>query len=298
VSEEVALPGLERHAAALASSATPSALFGALLEAAKVAAPRAGILLLRGGRLRGWGSSGTSAGAAAAFRSLDLLAEASFAAPALAAEGPTVLEDSPLGAAGEAAPLARVGLPVRAGGRVVAVLVAERLAEGLWAPSALAVLCTLASLRLELDLARRRLSPVEAPPPPSPPAAPAQVAAPALPPPPPPAPAPEPTGLAPVAPAAAAPAADPRHEEARRFARLIATDIRLYNEEAVVLGRRQGDLLRRLQDPLARGREAFVRRFGDLGDEGLRLLHEACVQVLAAGDEALLPFHTLRPTRP
>jgi hypothetical protein len=92
--------------------------------------------------------------------------------------------------------------------------------------------------------------------------------------------------------------ADSRRDEARRFARLIATDIRLYNEEAVVLGRRQGDLLRRLQDPIARGREAFVRRFGDLGDDGLRLLHESCVQVLAGGDDALLPFHTLRPARP
>jgi hypothetical protein len=106
-----------------------------------------------------------------------------------------------------------------------------------------------------------------------------------------------PTGLAPVPPLSLPAATDPRHEEARRFARLIATDIRLYNEEAVVTGRRQGDLLRRLQDPLTRGRETFVRRFGDLGDDGLRLLHEACVQVLAAGDEALLPFHTLRPAR-
>jgi hypothetical protein len=104
--------------------------------------------------------------------------------------------------------------------------------------------------------------------------------------------------LAPAAPPVPRQSSDPRQDEARRFARLIATDIRLYNEEAVVVGRRQGDLLRRLQDPLARGREAFVRRFGDLGDDGLRLLHEACVQVLAAGDEALLPFHTLRPARP
>jgi hypothetical protein len=104
-------------------------------------------------------------------------------------------------------------------------------------------------------------------------------------------------GLVPVTPAAPRGPADQRRDEARRFARLIASDIRLYNEEGVILGRRQGDLLRRLQDPLTRGREAFVRRFGDLGDEGLRLLHEACVQVLAAGDEALLPFETLRPTR-
>jgi len=285
------LEALAQHAAALASASSPSALFGALLEATTAAAPRAGILLLRAGRLRGWGSAGTSPVAAAAFRSLDLAADAGWPARALASEEPVPIDASPLGSPGETASLGCVAVPVRAGGRVVALLLAERLADAHWAPPAIALLSTLASLRLELDLARRRLAPQE------PASATAPSTAPARPPSPPP---PEPTGLAPVSPppAPAREASDPRHDEARRFARLIATDIRLYNEEAVVLGRRQGDLLRRLQDPLARGREAFVRRFGDLGDDGLRLLHEACVQVLAAGDEALLPFHTLRPARP
>ena len=49
------------------------------------------------------------------------------------------------------------------------------------------------------------------------------------------------------------------------------------------------DLARRLHDPLHQGRESFRRRFPDLGDEGLTLLHEAFVQVLAAGDQSLLP---------
>jgi hypothetical protein len=68
----------------------------------------------------------------------------------------------------------------------------------------------------------------------------------------------------------------------------VATDIRLYNEEAVILGRRQGDLDRRLGDLLERGREVFLRRFPELGQEGMQMLHEAYVQVLAAGDSALL----------
>jgi hypothetical protein len=280
------LEALERQAAAVASASSPSALFATLLEATRLASSRAGILLLRGGRLRGWGSVGGSATAAASFRALDLAPETSWAAAALAGEGPTTVDASPLGSAGEPACLVCLALPVRAGGRALALLLAERWAEGPWAPPALAMLCTMASLRLELDLARRRLGT------PEPVATPPAVPSPA------PAPAPEPTGLVAVSPAPAPAPADPRHEEARRFARLVATDIRLYNEEAVVVGRRQGDLLRRLQDPLTRGREAFVRRFGDLGDEGLRLLHEACVQVLAGGDEALLPFHTLRPARP
>jgi hypothetical protein len=81
---------------------------------------------------------------------------------------------------------------------------------------------------------------------------------------------------------------DPRREEARRFARLVATDIRLYNEEAVVLGRREGDLAARLAEPMARGREAYAKRFPDLGPTGAKLLEEAFVQVLAGGDASLL----------
>jgi hypothetical protein len=289
----MSLEALERHAAALASASSPSALFRALLEAARIAAPRAGVLLQRQGRLRGWGSAGTSASVAAAFRALDVPAASGWAAQAVEAEGPCLLEPSPLGAAGDPLAQACLAIPVRAGGRTVALLVAERLSESPWSPPALAVLATLASLRLELDLSRRRLSAQESP------AGPVPLSEPRGSAPPPPAPAPpEPTGLVPVPPPVERGPADQRRDEARRFARLVATDIRLYNEESVVLGRRQGDLLRRLQDPLARGREAFVRRFGDLGDDGLRLLHEAYVQVLAGGDEALLPYHTLRPTRP
>ena len=72
-------------------------------------------------------------------------------------------------------------------------------------------------------------------------------------------------------------------DAARRYARLVATDIRLYNEEAVVLGRRNGDLLKRLEEHLDRGKETFLRRHRDLGPAGLELLHEAYVQVLAGG---------------
>ena len=80
-----------------------------------------------------------------------------------------------------------------------------------------------------------------------------------------------------------------RRDEARRFAKLVATDIRLYNEEAVVLGRRDRDLFRRLADSIERGRELFDRRFPDLGAPGQSLLHQALVEILAGGDEDLLP---------
>jgi hypothetical protein len=75
----------------------------------------------------------------------------------------------------------------------------------------------------------------------------------------------------------------------RRYARLVATDIRLYNEEAVVLGRRHRDLVDRLSDQLARGKEAFLRRHGPLGRTALEILRGAYVEVLAGGDENLVP---------
>ena len=79
-----------------------------------------------------------------------------------------------------------------------------------------------------------------------------------------------------------------RREEARRYARLVATDIRLYNEEAVVVGRKQRDLVTRLAEPMRRGRESFARRFPDLGAAGAKLLDDAYTHVLAGGDASLL----------
>ena len=81
--------------------------------------------------------------------------------------------------------------------------------------------------------------------------------------------------------------AGPDDEAARRFARLVATDIRLYNEESVILGRRNADLSHRLKEQLERGKETFQRRFPDLGEHGERILWEAYVKVLAGGDPKL-----------
>jgi len=82
-------------------------------------------------------------------------------------------------------------------------------------------------------------------------------------------------------------------DAARRYAKLVATDIRLYNEEAVVLGRRHGDLAQRLAEHLTRGKETFVKRHGSLGPVALEILREAYVDVLAGGDAELLPAAAL-----
>jgi hypothetical protein len=139
-----------------------------------------------------------------------------------------------------------------------------------------------ARLRLELDLALRRSkggvdAPVARAAEPAPaPLEPVAATAP-----------PEPVEVAPWD-EPHAPPPDPRRDDARRFARLVATDIRLYNEEAVVTGRKQRDLAIRLADALSRGRDTFSRRFSDLGPDGDAILTDAFVQVLAGGDASLL----------
>ena len=97
-----------------------------------------------------------------------------------------------------------------------------------------------------------------------------------------------------MAPADTTESPSPKLDAARRYARLVATDIRLYNEEAVAQGRKQGDLADRLGEHLGRGKETFLKRHGDLGPTGLELLHDAYVQVLAGGDASLLPEATLQ----
>ena len=294
------LETLDRRIAELASFVSPSEIFRALLEGTVVGTPRAAVFLLREGRWKGWSSIGYSSTAAQSQRQTTAPTDSGWLA-ALASEEDvrwrSIVSGESVPDFGQPHQAEAVGLPVRVGGKAVAIVIAERRAdEQPWSPAALSILCQAARLRLELDLAWRRLkgqagasaapvstmpeaasqAPVGSEMPPAPQAPPPQAPAAA-------------TEIAPWSGASAGTAeTDPRREEARRYARLVATDIRLYNEEAVVVGRRERDLARRLGEQLQRGREAFAHRFPDLGSDGAKLLDDAYVQVLAGGDPSLI----------
>ena len=53
---------------------------------------------------------------------------------------------------------------------------------------------------------------------------------------------------------------DERREEARRFARLLVSEIKLYNERAVLEGREHGNLYERLRDDIDRSRQMYEER--------------------------------------
>lgn len=107
------------------------------------------------------------------------------------------------------------------------------------------------------------------------------------------------TPVAPVAPAVpVAPVAPPpvartpeeqkRHDEAKRFARLLVSEIRLYNEQAVQEGKRSRDIYRRLKEDIDRSREMFEQRVpADIRAQSTYFQDEL-VRLLADGDASAL----------
>jgi len=70
-----------------------------------------------------------------------------------------------------------------------------------------------------------------------------------------------------------------RSDDARAYARLLVSDIRLYHDMDVVAGRAAGDLASRLEAPLRMARARYLARFTDPS-----AFDREVVSVLAAGD--------------
>jgi hypothetical protein len=77
-------------------------------------------------------------------------------------------------------------------------------------------------------------------------------------------------------------------ESARRFARLLVSDIRLYQEGAVMAGRRERDLATRLGGEIARARQAYEQRVPAAVRRHADYFQKELVRTLADGDETLL----------
>ena len=92
----------------------------------------------------------------------------------------------------------------------------------------------------------------------------------------------------------AAPAAGSKPERAedgtsaRRYARLLVSEIKLYNEAAVQVGRQKRDLLERLKPEIERARKLYSQRISPKVDARGALFQQELVQTLADGDPSLL----------
>ncbi|MFN2512612.1 MAG: hypothetical protein ABR568_14480 [Pyrinomonadaceae bacterium] len=78
------------------------------------------------------------------------------------------------------------------------------------------------------------------------------------------------------------------HIDAQRFARLLVSEIKLYNEQKVTDGREQNDLYSRLREYIDRSREMYDKRVKPEVAQKFDYFHHELVTTLAVGDPAKL----------
>jgi hypothetical protein len=83
-------------------------------------------------------------------------------------------------------------------------------------------------------------------------------------------------------------AEDPQHKSARKLARLLVSEIKLYNEKLVAEGRVAGDLYARLKDPIDQSIALYERRVPEAVRASSDYVHDEIVRQLAGGDATKL----------
>lgn len=78
------------------------------------------------------------------------------------------------------------------------------------------------------------------------------------------------------------------HNDARRFARLLVSEIKLYNKQKVEEGRTAGDLYERLREDIDRSRQMYEKRVAPPVAARYDYFHQELVNTLADGDPAKL----------
>jgi hypothetical protein len=78
------------------------------------------------------------------------------------------------------------------------------------------------------------------------------------------------------------------HNDARRFARLLVSEIKLYNKEKVEEGRQVGDIYERLREDIDRSRQMYDKRVAPPVAARYDYFHQELVNTLAEGDQSKL----------
>src|SRR5207237_6292698 len=74
-----------------------------------------------------------------------------------------------------------------------------------------------------------------------------------------------------------------KHDEARRFARLLVSEIKLYNEPKVDAGRKNRDLYERLKEDIDRSRQMYDERIPEDVRKTSNYFYDELVRILADG---------------
>ncbi len=267
--------GIHSAVAVIRSAHSQTEILKALLDGAAQFAGRAGIFVSHGRTASGWAGSGFAD--EEGFRQISLDCTQGLLAKVIQSRqsvqgAPTDLDPK----LGDKVPLPSKGnvflFPLVIRDRVAAMLYADSgTAGGEVSQAALEALVKAAAGWLD-ELSRPK------------PAPPKQAAKEA------PAPKAESPKKAAAAAAPAAPAGEPdnaTHQKARRFAKLLVDEIKLYNKEEVDAGRKNHDLYDRLRDSIDKSRASYDKRWGSTITDA-DYFKEELVRNLAENDVAVL----------
>jgi hypothetical protein len=79
-----------------------------------------------------------------------------------------------------------------------------------------------------------------------------------------------------------------KHVEAKKIARLLVSEIKLYNEAKVAVGRKNRDLYERLKEDIERSRANYIDRVGQDLSARTTYFRDELVATLAEGDAGAL----------
>lgn len=255
-----------------------------LLEGAARFCGRAALFVVKGGAMNGW--QGTGFENNEVVKSFNMNATSGLAGSAIQGRNPVAGKVEGF----DAGFLAGVGQPVDGNCVVLPLVVKEKVAAMIYADagtlpdrtvdgSALTLLCRFAGIWLELT-ALRKAGAVAAPEEPQ-----VQQAAVAA------------VGVSsPVAAGqtngdavtAAGAEEDDLHKKARRYARLLVDEIKLYNQSKVADGKQSKDLYDRLREDIEKSRVAYEKRFGASPAASANYFTQELIRILADNDISLM----------
>jgi len=83
-------------------------------------------------------------------------------------------------------------------------------------------------------------------------------------------------------------AEDELHRKARRFAKLLVEEIKLYNQPRVVEGKHNRDLYDRLREDIEKSRATYQKRYGETPAASADYFNQELIRILADNDASLM----------
>ncbi|HMF90484.1 MAG TPA: hypothetical protein VKL40_07555 [Candidatus Angelobacter sp.] len=256
--------------ASIQEASSQAEILRSLLEGEARFAGRVALFVVKGGAVNGWQGIGFEDNDI--IKTVNLNAASGLAGRAIQGRAP---------AAGRAADfdsgfLKTVKPPVENNCLVLPLVVKEKVAALIYADagsipgsvdaSALSVLTRVAALWLEVTAMRKTgAAPAEE----------AQAAAAAA--------APIPSATP-----APAPVEDELHKKAKRFAKLLVEEIKLYNQPRVAEGKHNRDLYDRLREDIEKSRATYEKRYGESPVAAANYFNQELIRVLADNDVSLM----------